>query len=128
MFRISKQTILNHQTLNTLEINDRYLCIPKAKGLAIENFLKILVEHSNIGRFFDSELMDYVDSIKLSDRKVDKRTQSNTHKCSRRLKCMAVCSMLANCMDPRACFMQTLLGLNASLTPDELLYKCPFYE
>ena len=72
---------------------------------------RIFQECEGHKKYFNSELMDLINKITLSDRMSNNQDSSNAHKFSRKLKSMMICSILANMMDPRACFMQTLLGL-----------------
>ena len=52
-----------------------------------------------------------VNSITTSDwRKHTKNNTSQIHTHDRKLKCM-ICAIMANNMDPRKCFLQTLIGL-----------------
>ena len=64
-----------------------------------------------LDKYFDSELMDVVDSITTSDWSKHTKKTSPTHAHDRKLKCMMVCAIMANNMDPRKCFLQTLIGL-----------------
>lgn len=52
------------------------------------------------------KLMDFIDKITSSDRITNNHSPSNAHNFSRKLKFMMI--ILANTMDPTACFMQTL--------------------
>ena len=59
-----------------------------------------------LDKYFDRELMG-VDSITTSDWSKHTITTSPTHTHERKLKC----AIMANNMDPRKCFLQTLIGL-----------------
>ena len=51
-----------------------------------------------------------VDSIATSDWSKHTKNTSQIHTHDRKLKCM-ICAIMANNMDPRKCFLQTLIGL-----------------
>ena len=64
-----------------------------------------------LDKYFDSELMEVVDSVTTSDWSKHTKKNSPTHTHDRKLKCMMICAIMANNMDPRKCFLQTLIGL-----------------
>ena len=82
---------------------------PKSKDFDYRKLFQDNVGHEELEKYFDCELMDFIDKITSSDRINSHHCPSDAHKFSRKLKCMMVCS--TNTMDPRACFMQTLMGL-----------------
>ena len=55
--------------------------------------------------------MDTIDLITRSDWSIHTNKCSETHKYDRKLKSMMICAIMANNMDPRNCFLQTLIGL-----------------
>lgn len=59
----------------------------------------------------NDKLMGFVDNIKKSDREIASRKVSELYAHSRKMKCIMVCSILANMMDPSVTFVQTLIGL-----------------
>ena len=64
-----------------------------------------------LDKYFDKELMDTVDMLTTSDRSIHTKNTSEIHSHDRKLKCMMICAIMANNMDPRKCFLQTLVGL-----------------
>ena len=62
-------------------------------------------------KYFDQELLKIVDLITTSDKSIQVKKVSPTHTHGRKLKCMMICALMANNMDPRKCFLQTLIGL-----------------
>ena len=55
--------------------------------------------------------MDVIDSITTSDWSKHSKKTSETRAHDRKLKCMMICAIMVNNMDPRKCFLQTLIGL-----------------
>ena len=72
---------------------------------------RTLFEKCTLDKYFDSELMGVIDSITTSDWSRHTKKTSQTHAHDRKLKCMMICAIMANNMDPRKCFLQTLIGL-----------------
>ena len=68
-------------------------------------------KESILDKYFDKELMDTIDSITTSDWSIRSSKPSETHTHDRKLKCMMISAIMANNMDPRKCFLQTLVGL-----------------
>ena len=66
---------------------------------------------NRLEQYFDVELLKFVDAITMSDWSIHTKKITDQHSSSRRLKCMMICAIMANNMDPRICFTQTLLGL-----------------
>ena len=107
----TESTVFDVEHIHRL-IKRQISMLPKSKEFDYRNlFKKDHVVNSELDKYFDQELMDFIDEITLSDRITTETHLSNTIKYNRKLKCMMICSILANTMDPRACFMQTLLGL-----------------
>lgn len=67
---------------------------------------------SELEKYFDTELLQFVNYITLSNRITEQRqNNSDKYRHSRNIKCMMVCAILANMMDARSCCLQTLIGL-----------------
>ena len=66
---------------------------------------------TKLDQYFDPELLKFVDDVTLSDTNIHTNTMSIQHSYSRKLKCMMICAIMANTMDPRNCLIQTLIGL-----------------
>ena len=62
-------------------------------------------------KYFDTHLLQFVRDVTRSGRIMENRNISSKHMHSRNMKCMMVCAILANMMDTRSCFLQTLIGL-----------------
>ena len=66
---------------------------------------------SKLEQYFDAELLKFVDDVTLSETSIQSENTTIQHTTSRKLKCMMICAIMANNMDPRDTFMQTLIGL-----------------
>lgn len=113
--------LLNKQTTYSTDGEDirnlvrrQAAIFPKSKDFDYRKLFQGRVGDADdeLNKYFDGELMDFIDKVTLSDKThTCTSNPSNAYTFTRKLKCMMVCSILANTMDPRACFMQTLLGL-----------------
>ena len=65
----------------------------------------------SLDKYFDTELLNIVDLVTTSDSNIHTQKTSPSHMHNRKLKCMMICAIMANSMDPRKCFLQTLIGL-----------------
>ena len=74
-------------------------------------FVESADSEGELGKQFDSELMAVVDTITKSNRSSRTQESSDMHCSNRRRKSMMVCAILANMMDGRSTFLQTLIGL-----------------
>ena len=66
---------------------------PKSANFDYRKLFKDDVDHSELDKYFDSELMNFIDNITSSDRMVSKNKPSSAHTFSRKLKCMMICSI-----------------------------------
>ena len=69
-------------------------------------------EGNRLEQYFDVELLKFVDAITMSTWSIHTKI-TYQHSSSRGLKCMMICVITANNMDPRICFMH--LGLAQGL-------------
>ena len=107
----SKQVSINEEYVRTMV--KRQVALSK-KSVDFD-YRKLFDEgdgaNSRLEQYFDAELLKFIDKVTVSDWSVHTKKSSDHHISSRKLKCMMICAIMANNMDPRNCFMQTLIGL-----------------
>ena len=66
----------------------------------------------NLEKYIDPELLKFLDDVTMSESSLHAKETSIHHNTGKKLKCIMISAIMANCMDPRSCFLQTLLGLS----------------